>query len=69
MENALLAIMAFYYVFILALGLFMFVARFKAVKNKRMRGAYFKLYQGDIPEDIARIGNNLTTNFSFPSFS
>ncbi len=66
MESTLLAIMAFYYAFILGLGLYMFVKRFQAVKNKRMRGGYFKLYEGDVPEDIARIGNNFNNQFQLP---
>ncbi len=65
-DRALLGLMAFYYVYILGIGLLMFAVRFKAVKNKRMRGRYFKAYQGDVPDDIVVYGNHYNNQFQLP---
>ncbi len=65
-DRALLGLMAFYYVYILAIGLLMFTVRFKAVKNKRMRGRYFKAYQGEVPDDIVVYGNHYNNQFQLP---
>ncbi len=66
MEQPLLFLMVFYYLYILALGLLMFVVRFKAVKNKKMPGRYFKAYTGEVPDDIAVFGNHYNNQFQLP---
>lgn len=66
MDKALLGLMAFYYFYIVVLGVTMFLVRFKAVKAKRMRGRYFKSYQGEIPDEIAVFGNHFNNQFQLP---
>lgn len=56
----------FYLIYMTLLGVYMFKVRFKAVKEKRIRGRYFKDYQGEIPEDIKVLGNHFNNQFQVP---
>ena len=66
MEKNLVGLMAFYYFYLVALGIATFMTRFNAVKNKRMRPGYFKLYEGEIPENVRLMGNHLNNQFQLP---
>ena len=66
MENFIVGLMAFYFFYIIALGLWMFKLRYRAAKNGTLDPKYFKDYQKEIPRDIKVAENHYHNQFQMP---
>lgn len=66
MTTALLSLNAFYFFYIIALGLYMFKKRVAAVKAKHVDHRYFKAYSGAISDELKVIENHFNNQFQAP---
>ena len=55
-----------YLIYITLLGLFMFRQRWVAISSRRIKGKYFKDYQGEIPMDLKVMENHFKNQFEVP---
>lgn len=62
----LVLLMFVYLVFLIGLGVFMFFARFRAVKTKKIHPSYFKTYQADAPDHLKVMENHYNNQFQVP---
>ena len=58
--------MFFYLIYLLSLGIYMFVKRFNAVKSRRINPKYFLAYDFDSPKDLRIMENHFTNQFQVP---
>lgn len=66
MEKAIIILIPLYFAYTIALGLVMFVKRFKAIKNKTIRLSYFRDYQGEVPQELEVYKNHFENQFQVP---
>jgi hypothetical protein len=64
--RSLITSMVFYVFYIASLGLLTFRSRVRAVKSGRVPLAYFKLFDGKLPEDVAVLGRHFNNQFELP---
>lgn len=62
----LVGLMAFYFFYIIAIGLLMFQKRFQAIQQKRISPKYFKSYQGEIDHNLKVFENHYNNQFQIP---
>ncbi len=66
MNQILIAIMFSYYVFIVILLLYMFLARRKSILNNEVRLSHFKSYTGSSTEKLVVLQNHFNNQFQIP---
>lgn len=66
MDKALLSIIAFYYLFVLGLGIYMFRKRKAAVKSGEVKASHFKDYTGETTKELQVMQNHFNSHFQVP---
>jgi hypothetical protein len=68
LEIILISEITFYYFFLIALMIYMFKVRSKAVKDGRVSFKNFKSYTTESPEDLVILQNHFNNQFQIPLF-
>lgn len=66
MDKALVFIVSGYFFYIVALGVFIFLTRKKALENKEVKMSYFKSYSSEATEELTVVQNHFNNQFQMP---
>lgn len=68
MQQYLVSTIVFYFFYILAIGLYMFFSRKRAVESGEIRMSYFRDYSQEFPPHLKVISNHFNNQFQVPVF-
>lgn len=57
---------AFYVFYIVLLGIYNFIVRYSATKNRQLKLSYFRTYSGDAPDAVIVAGRHFDNQFQVP---
>jgi len=66
MEKSLIGIVAFYYAYMIFLGIYMFIKRKQKIKQREIKVSYFRAYTGEVPHELTILQNHFTNQFQIP---
>jgi hypothetical protein len=66
MKAAVLILVPLYISYIVAIGVMMFIKRYKAIKNRQVKLKYFKDYTGESTYELEIFKNHFNNQFQMP---